>query len=153
MTMRVSSASEARLLEGIRLYHLIPHARLILSGGRVFGQAADATTMNNVAVMLGIKPRDIEMEPGSQNTEEEARFLKTRLQNTPFILVTSAYHMKRSLYLFQSQGLHPIPAPTQFCTESFKRWTRIFPAASNLSTAGTALHEYLGLLHAYLHQN
>lgn len=148
---QVTSASLARLIEGIRLYNLYQeqgrHVTLTLSGGRVFGKPAEAGMMQNIAVVLGVRRQDIEIEDGSRDTREEAAYLKTELNNTPFILVTSAYHMPRALKTFALEGLHPTAAPTQFIAGSDRRLPRYhFPAAKYMATADIALHEYLGML-------
>ena len=39
-----------------------------------------------------------------------------KIGQTPFILVTSAGHMPRSMAVFEAQGMQPIPAPTEFIT-------------------------------------
>lgn len=144
---KLSSASLARLIEGIRIHKLIPNSLLILSGGRVFGSLPDSDAMNNVASMLDVNPASIKIENGSQDTYEEARNLKKWIGNKPFILVTSGYHMPRAMQLFQHQGMRPIAAPTELLLGK-KRYTfkRYFPNTSNLMYSDIAIHEYLGSL-------
>lgn len=143
---KLSAASLARLVEAIRIYKHLGHAKLLLSGGRVFGSPPDADAMNNVASLLGISPQDIIIENGSQDTYQEALFLHNLLKNQPFILVTSAYHMPRAMQLFEKQGMHPIAAPTEFL-EAKRRYTikRYFPSAASLLYSDIALHEYFGI--------
>lgn len=148
---QVTSASLSRLIEGIRLANIYQQhgtsVQLILSGGRVFGKPADAGIMQNIAMTLGIKSSNIEIEDGSRDTREEAAYLKLKLKHTPFILVTSAYHMPRALKAFALEGLYPTPAPTQFIAGTDRRLPRYyFPAAKYMATADIALHEYLGTL-------
>jgi len=38
-----------------------------------------------------------------------------------FILITSASHMARSMALFQSKGMNPIPAPTGYHVEKIQK--------------------------------
>ncbi len=148
---QLSSASLSRLVEGIRLYQLYQKQhqslKLILSGGRVFGQPAEAGVMQNIAVFLGVNPRDIVLEAGSRDTYEEALYLKKQLGNQPFLLVTSAYHMPRAIALFKKVGLHPTAAPTQYfgdhSTDNVKRY---LPNSSYLIMSDIAIHEYLGRL-------
>lgn len=144
---QLSSASLARLIEGIRLHKLSPHTKLILSGGRIFGSPADGAVMNNVATMLGVNPADIIIEAGSQDTYQEAANLKSTLQTKRFILVTSAYHMPRAMALFEHQGMHPIAAPTQLLLRN-KRYSikHYLPNSSYLLYSDIAIHEYFGLI-------
>ena len=154
---QLSAASLARLLEGVRLYKLYQRqgkpVTLILSGGRVFGKPAEAGMMQNIAVVLGVSTQHIKLEDGSRDTAEEAHYLKHELNQQRFILVTSAYHMPRSMMIFKDAGLHPIAAPTQYMAGFDRRTPRYYvPNAKYLVTADIAIHEYLGILWQWLQQ-
>lgn len=147
--LTLNAASLSRLVEGVRLLKEIqknnPTAQLILSGGRVFRTPAVAGKMRNTAVMLGVNQKNTILEDGSQDTHQEAILLQKTLDNKPFILVTSAYHMPRAMALFQNLGMHPIAAPTQFLSHHFDlSWLCI--NANSLIMSDIALHEYLGIL-------
>lgn len=152
---RLSAASLSRLVEAVRLYHQLQKRKqsaiLILSGGRVFGSDSDAKKMYNTAVVLGLKPSKFILEAGSKDTYHEALYLQKIVDNKPFILVTSAYHMERAVRLFKKLKMQPIPAPTQYLDKTnYYRISRFFPRASNLVSSDIAIHEYLGLLWAKL---
>lgn len=153
---QLSSASLSRLIEGIRLYRLYhqnnTNEKLILSGGRVFGMPAEAGIMQNIAVILGVQPKDIELEAGSRDTYEEAQYLKTQLGQHPFLLVTSAYHMPRAVGIFKKAGLQPIAAPTQYFGDKSRHTFKYYiPNSNYLIMSDIAIHEYLGRLWAKLH--
>ena len=61
-------------------------------------------------------------------------------------------HIPRSMYLFQQQGLEPIPAPTEFRTGGHHNlnWQDWFPNARSLTLFESAWHEYLGKLWAMM---
>ncbi|OGT27173.1 MAG: hypothetical protein A3I77_00630 [Gammaproteobacteria bacterium RIFCSPLOWO2_02_FULL_42_14] len=151
--LSLDAASLSRLLEGIRLFHLIqknnPDAKLILSGGRVFESPASSGKMRNTAVMLGMSDQNIVLENGSQDTREEAIHLRKILGKSPFLLVTSATHMPRAMALFQHAGTHPIAAPTQFSGARCHMFCYI-PNATSLLKSDIAIHEYLGIVWARL---
>lgn len=148
---QLNSASLARLVEGIRLYKQQPESILVLSGGRVFGSPEEATIMNNTAVMLGVPADHIRVLGGSRDTYDEALAVKRVVGDKPFVLVTSAYHMQRSMALFEQQGLHPIAAPTQFLhNRSRYKVKNDLPNSVNLVYTDIALHEYMGLTWAWL---
>jgi uncharacterized SAM-binding protein YcdF (DUF218 family) len=147
---RLGAASTARLIEGIRLYQQCNHCKLILSGGRVFGSPVDANTMNNVAVNLGVKPSDILMEPGSQDTQSEALFIKKMVHDKPFILVTSAYHMPRAMRIFKNAGMRPLAAPTQYLSKRPHSLIYSLPSGANLMRSDMAIHEYLGMAWSWI---
>lgn len=147
---QLNSASLARLVEGVRLYHLLEQdkrpVKLILSGGSVFQSPHEAGVLANTATLLGVNRNQLTLERGAVNTAEEAQYLKHRLHNEPFLLVTSATHMPRAMMLFTRAGLHPIAAPTQFIEQSnrFRASQYWIPAANNMVRADIAIHEYLG---------
>lgn len=150
---QLSSASLSRLIEGVRLYHLYhKHNKdetLILSGGHVFGKPAAAGIMQNIAVILGVDPKNIILEAGSRDTRDEVHYLKKQLDKKPFILVTSAYHMPRAIALFKEAGLNPIAAPTQYFSDSDRDRIKYYlPSANYLIMSDIALHEYFGRLWA-----
>ena len=152
---QLGSASLARLIEGIRLYKLLlrdgKQPKLILSGGRVFGLPSEAGILENTAIILGVNKKNIILENGSKDTAEEAENLKSRLSNKPFILVTSATHMPRAMFIFQQAGTKPIAAPTQFiATKSRSALKRFLPSSNSLMQADISLHEYLGMAWAQI---
>ncbi|MCH9770434.1 MAG: YdcF family protein [Gammaproteobacteria bacterium] len=153
---RLSSASLSRLVEAIRIYkHYQAQQKpmtLILSGGRVFGSPSDANKMRNTAVVLGIKSKQFILANGSQDTASEAHYIQKIVRDKPFILVTSAYHMRRAMLLFKRLGMQPIAAPTQYLIRSNQyRISRYLPSAYNLVLSDIAIHEYLGLVWAHMH--
>ncbi|OGT50722.1 MAG: hypothetical protein A3E84_00375 [Gammaproteobacteria bacterium RIFCSPHIGHO2_12_FULL_42_13] len=147
--LTLGAASLSRLIEGIRLYQRLhqhnSEAQLILSGGYVFQPNSDASVMSNTAIVLGVSPKNIKLEAGSRNTYEEALYLKKTLKNQPFILVTSAYHMPRSMRLFTKLGMQPIPAPTQYFNFQETPFLWFIPSSDNLAVSDAAIHEYLGI--------
>jgi uncharacterized SAM-binding protein YcdF (DUF218 family) len=145
----LAPVSLSRLIEGVRLYRHIPNAKLILSGGPSSTNKAetDAAYLATVALWFNIPPSDIVLEPDSSNTADEAIAIKKLVGKEPFYLVTSAVHMPRSMALCRHQGLHPIAAPIGY---SFywndPSWEKVvLPNYINLSHAGAAWHEILGL--------
>ncbi|EKD92120.1 MAG: Integral membrane protein [uncultured bacterium] len=147
--LTLNSASLSRLIEGIRLFDQLEEVgvkpTLILSGGRVFQSDAVAGKMQNTALMLGISTEQTILENGSRDTREEAIYLKKIIGMKHFILVTSAYHMPRSIALFKAQGMYPIAAPTQFYDINTLVSAWFVPSAKSLLISDTAIHEYLGI--------
>ncbi len=147
----LNASSLSRLIEGIRQFHLLKkrgkQPTLILSGGRVFqSYATNAGQMRNTAVMLGIPSTETVIEDGSRDTHEEAKYLYKALKGKPFILVTSAFHMPRSMALFEKRGMRPIAAPTQFFNLSTFKLKYFVPGQNGLLMSDLAIHEYLGML-------
>src|SRR5699024_10003189 len=112
---RLTSSSNARLLEGLRIYRALPHAKLILSGGLPNVKPDSITTadaMANVAVRWGIPEQDIVLDRFADNTEAEAKAVAGKVESDDLVIVvTSASHMPRALALFDAQHIAAVPAP------------------------------------------
>lgn len=152
VTDRMTAASLARLVEGIRIHNILPESKLILSGGAVFDSIPEAITMASAALSLGVNKENLILESLSKDTKDQAIHIRKILDNNPFILVTSASHMPRSIALFRKQGLQPIPAPTDFWVKEHQKINpgSFFPSAMGLRKMERAVHEYLGLAWAKL---
>jgi uncharacterized SAM-binding protein YcdF (DUF218 family) len=149
---RLAASSLVRLAEGIRIARHLPEARLILSGGAPFSSISAAAVMRNVAIELGVDASAIVVEDRSLDTKDQAVTIAEMVDEDPFVLVTSASHMPRSVALFAGQGLSPIPAPTDFLARRSTQFHpgALFPSSLNIRAARTAMREYLGIMWAGL---
>jgi uncharacterized SAM-binding protein YcdF (DUF218 family) len=145
---QLSSASLARLIEGIRLQRQIPGSKLVLSEGNIFESGPVGEVMGRVAEELGVSRDDLVLETQSQDTEGQAGLIFPIVGSDRFLLVTSASHMPRSIALFQKAGMNPIAAPTDFESLSAESWrpSALYPSAGGLRKAELAVHEYVGLV-------
>ncbi|KTD21540.1 membrane protein [Legionella lansingensis] len=151
----LSSASLKRLLEGVRLYRQLPRAKLLLSGGGYGFETPEAQRLAQIASWFAIPATDMILETTSINTADQAKAIKPLVHEERFYLVTSAIHMPRSMKLFLAQGLHPIPAPTDYTYFwDDERWRKMFlPNPYNLFYLSIALHELLGTWWSKLHHD
>jgi len=110
----------------------------------------EANIMKDWLIWFGITESRIFVENQAHTTWENATLTKVMLDDRGIdtvILVTSAWHIPRSVWCFEQQGLHVIPAPTAYLTERDEYDLRSFlPSWVVLADSGYALHEYLGLL-------
>jgi len=136
---------ENRGWEALRLYNKIENAKIITSGYAGRGTIPEAIKTANILYDLGIPKEDVIVHSSPKDTREEALKIKQILGKERFILITSAYHMPRSLAVFRKEGLNPIIAPTDF---KIKESDKIIstPSASGLQKTEQAWHEYLGLM-------
>jgi uncharacterized SAM-binding protein YcdF (DUF218 family) len=136
-----------RIVEGVRLARSRKDSRLLVSGGAPPGFAPGAQGYARMATELGIERTSIVIMDHALNTEQEATDVAAMLGQSPFILVTSAYHMPRAVRLMRLAGANPLPAPTgnlmhaRHDTEGFP----LLPGSRGLRKTEAALHEYLGL--------
>ena len=74
--------------------------------------------------------------------------IKSIVGDDPFVLVTSASHMPRSVKLFRHEGLRPLPAPAYYRCRGESEY--LLPRVVNIETCHLAVHEYLGLAWSFL---
>ena len=133
-----------RILEGVIIHKQTEGSKLILTGYKGTTNISNAQMNANVAIALGVKEKNIIINGKPKDTKEEAIFTKSLLGEESFILVTSATHMPRSMRLFRSLGLNPIPAPTDFHKRKINTYLKL-PTGS-LVKSTLAMHEYIGIL-------
>ena len=77
--------------------------------------------LKNKAISLGVPQAKILVTENVKNTYEES-IAVTKLipNNSSIILVTSAFHMHRSKYLFEKQGFEVTPFPVDFKSSNAK---------------------------------
>ena len=152
---RMTQATLARTVEGVRLHRQMPGGKLVLSGGPVLGSGSDAETMSALALQLGVARDSIVTDGVSQDTESQARVMRELLKGERCVLVTSAVHMRRALALFRKQGVDALPAPTDYLSQANPglRPSDFFPGAQRITSADAAVHEYLGLAWGWLRGN
>lgn len=127
-----------------------PEAKLVFSGGsgRLFpGQVRENHIAKDLHRRFGIDVERILYEGRSRNTYENCRFSKELVepkQSEKWLLVTSAFHMRRSHGVFAAQGWNTIPFPVDFNGER-PELRHFQPAlARNLGLLGTISKEFLG---------
>lgn len=148
VTSQVSNEAVVRLSEAIRLYRQLEgKAKIIVSGySGPNNNTSHAVMQNKLAKSLGIPQKDIIVSPEPQDTEDEAINAKHLIGDKTFILVTSAYHMKRAMQWFEKQNLHPSPAPTYHQSTKINQNFSEFFSPIALIKSRVVFHEVLGLL-------
>lgn len=137
-----------RLIHAVALYKAGKAPVVVLTGGGVEGARSEAEQMKDVLEVMGVPSQDVLLDRRSLNTHDNAvysaQLLKARGMDR-ILLVTSAYHMRRSLALFEAQGLGVVPAPTDYqrllTSGVLPGW---LPTVSNLHQSTDALHEIVG---------
>jgi uncharacterized SAM-binding protein YcdF (DUF218 family) len=141
-----SDVSLERLVKGVMLYRSLRRPLIIAggSGSLTHSEIPEADAMARAAADLGVLEQDIVIENKSRNTLESARAVRGLLKGNRIILVTSAFHMKRSVALFKKQGFDVVPAPTGYLAlHRPLSWSSFIPSAVGLTTSSVALSEYI----------
>lgn len=107
--------------------------------------------MGRYLIALGASPDFVKTEETSRNTYENALHVVEQFGPENAILVTSAYHMPRSVWVFQQRGLQVRPAPTDYKADAdgYNLWS-FFPTMGSLNDSYKALHEYVGIVYYLL---
>jgi uncharacterized SAM-binding protein YcdF (DUF218 family) len=143
----------ARMTAGVELARRYPSARLVFTGGSggVLGEGpAEAIGARKLWLSLGVPEERMMFEAKSRNTWENALFTRDLVKPKPgetWLLVTSAWHMARSVGIFQHLGFDVIPYPVAYRTfgdaRDFLRPTRVFDKVIMLDYG---VREWVGLL-------
>lgn len=147
VTGALDAAGLARIVEGVRLARARPDSRLLVSGGAQAGLAPSALGYAQLAAQLGMEQSALVVMDRALDTRQEARAVAAMLGHSPFILVTSAFHMPRAMRLMQLEGANPLAAPTGQLSHTGRGAERfgLVPGSAGLHRTEAALHEYLGL--------
>ncbi|OAP36232.1 YdcF family protein [Sinorhizobium americanum] len=146
-----------RFIEAVRLAKANPAARILVSGGDGSISGAyegDARASRGFFDAFGIAADRVIREEDSRTTFENARYTKDLLATNGLqrcALVTSAYHMPRSIGLFRANGIEVVPWAADYRTSGKVRLGFDFTQPSlNAQLATTAAKEWTGLLAYYL---
>lgn len=151
--------SSDRFIEALRLKTSGQVSHILITGGNG-SLSPDGFSEGDFVkgVLKNMKYPDtaILIEPKSRNTIENAAFSKDLLQKSamqpPYILVTSAYHMRRSEYIFQKTGLDVIPYSCNYVAGigklSFVDY--ILPDGGTLGLWNLYIKEMIGLIVTHL---
>jgi uncharacterized SAM-binding protein YcdF (DUF218 family) len=150
-TAVLNEAAE-RLTATVELARRYPNARIIFSGGSATLTAgpAEAAVALRLFEGLGVSAGRVVAEDRSRNTVENALFSKAIAQPAPaerWLLVTSAYHMPRSIGIFRKAGFAVEAYPVDWRTRGAVDTLRPFGTlGGGLQRADTAVREWVGLL-------
>jgi len=142
-----------RYTEAMRLALVYPQAPVLISGG-VGGLDGvgdgDGVAGARLLTDLGLDPSRIIAETRSRNTAENATGTEALIAEIdsegPWLLITSAFHMPRSVGLFRRTEIDFLPWPTDYRTPGrLGVPIDVFQPHSNAYLAALALREWIGL--------
>ncbi|PZO75645.1 MAG: YdcF family protein [Mesorhizobium amorphae] len=147
------NSSGDRFVEAAVLARRYPDARVVISGGTgalILEGEADATSAKRLLTALGVAPERLVLEDRSRNTDENARFTNALVNpqaGETWLLVTSAFHMPRSVALFRKNGFPVTAWPTDYRT-SGEEGVGLFKdnVTDGLTNATLGIREWVGLV-------
>ena len=140
-----------RMTLPIALMRKFPNFELIFSGGEGRLVPTGTTEAELAGVFYteqGLDMKRVTLESKARTTRENAIRVAALLGERckqPWLLVTSAPHMPRSMAEFQAVGCNVTAYPVDFRTGEETSWTE-YSMAGSLMAWQTALHEYLGMV-------
>jgi uncharacterized SAM-binding protein YcdF (DUF218 family) len=153
---QLNGAAE-RMTAPIGLLKSHPHLKLIFTGGsgEILGsslseaQRAQIFYQDMGLMELPQADQRFYFEAASRNTYENA-ILSAKLPDIdtskPWLLVTSAFHMPRSIAVFQKAGWNVTPYPVDYLTGDATPWTE-FSLNGGAGKWEILLHEWIGTLY------
>jgi uncharacterized SAM-binding protein YcdF (DUF218 family) len=142
-----------RYVETVRLALAHPEAKVLVAAGPAalaLDQEREALAAQRMLLSFGVAPERIVLDENSRNTEENAQFAKELagdISGQTWLLVTSAFHMPRSVGLFRMAEFPVVPWPADYLASGAEGW-RVKPdqPPENVAVATIALREWTGLI-------
>ena len=144
--------SVERMTVPVGWMHAHPQLQLVFSGGEgrlITTGVTEGQLAQQFYQEQGVDMARVTIEQGSRTTRENAQrvaqTLGERCQRERWLLVTSAWHMPRSVPEFEAVGCQVTPYPVDFRTGAATDWNE-YHLADSLLRWQVALHEWLGQL-------
>jgi uncharacterized SAM-binding protein YcdF (DUF218 family) len=146
-----------RLLQPLLLLKAGAVQNVLISGGsgKLFGTGLypdEGRVAADFLKNVGISPTHIYREDASRNTYENAQFsarmLRQRFPKGRFLLVTTAFHLRRAAACFRKAGVEFTPYPVDFRSgpRTVNLAESIWPNAEALARFDFLVHEWVGYL-------
>ncbi|MCW3070705.1 MAG: hypothetical protein JWO44_595 [Bacteroidetes bacterium] len=145
-----------RLIQAVELYRRGTIKKIIFTGGSgriLHPEMKEGNYINRYLLYMGIPKEDVIIETESQNTRENATFTKKMLDDQKIrggdmLLITSAFHMRRSLGCFRKAGMSVDPYSTDRYSgpRKFEFDYLFIPNISAMNDWDIIIHEMLGYI-------
>lgn len=142
-----------RPVEALWLALTYPHAKIVISGGGSVLESdteTEATSGARFLTAFGISPDRLIIEDQSRTTEENVSGIRALVSPKPgdtWLLVTSAFHMPRSVGLFRKASFDVVPWPADYLATGREAFgLRLGQPAENISVTSITLREWAALL-------
>ncbi|MBU3612779.1 YdcF family protein [Polynucleobacter sp. MG-27-Goln-C1] len=154
-------SSAERVTKAFELIRKYPDLPFIFTGfsGRLSPVGmSEADAFKQLVSEQGLPDKNVHYENQSRNTYENVILMKPMILELgaksakeadvppkPWLVITSASHMYRSLKIFQNKGIAVIPVPVDYQTGNRLRWAR-FDLEDGVQNWNKAMHELIGIL-------
>jgi uncharacterized SAM-binding protein YcdF (DUF218 family) len=155
-SLEVNSSAE-RVTAMLELARRYPQARIVFTGGAsslIEKSLSEAPVAGELLRRFGVASERVVLETESRTTDENAVFTARLVAPKPgerWVLVTSAWHMPRSIGAFRRAGFDVEAYPVDWRTRGWVDATETFDTASaGLARSDAAMHEWVGLVTYWL---
>ena len=150
----VLSGADERIIASINLAYQNPDSKVFYVGGNAYliknNDNDDPTIARKFYNELNFNMDRVIFIGKSRNTIENFKEIKElNLKYSDTILITSAYHMKRSMMIAKKQGVKVMPYPVNLISRSktpLLNSYQVFDVVTNLSKFNTFFREILGII-------
>jgi uncharacterized SAM-binding protein YcdF (DUF218 family) len=147
------SNSADRFIQGAKLLSTKKATHLLITGGTgslLPDEYREAPWARKQFLEFNYPDSAILIESASRNTLENAKFSKAILKKAklppPYLLVTSAYHMRRSLMICKKAGIEVVPYPANYLVRRKAIVSDFIPSAEILSNWNIYIKEVVGYI-------
>lgn len=143
-----------RAVQAFELYKEGKIKKILISGGKgnltdVSDSPSENDGVRQYLILSGVRSEDIIQENKARNTRENALFsaklLREKLGTNRCVLITSAFHLRRSVGCFKKAGIEVFPYPAQYMQQSLVVWfDQFFPSEQAIESFYTIWHEIVG---------
>lgn len=140
-----------RLIDAVMLYHKGKIKNIIISGdGSIVDNGGNKDTALEYLTAWGVLPEHIIFETKARNTKEHPtailKLLGEQIKEEPILVITSAIHIKRSLYVFEQAGFEVDGYAVDSTILHERKWTEWLPDINLPTKWYWLLHEWIGNL-------
>lgn len=140
-----------RYIYAAKLAKQYQKAPVIYTGGSGSIQFRDDNTSAQIPMTVltasGVKAERLIIESASRNTAQNFSLIKPLLPNPTgqYLLITSAFHMPRSVGIARQNGINVIPYPVDYKSNKayLRKWSIDY--LGHMKTLSTAWKEWIGL--------
>lgn len=140
-----------RLIDAVMLYHKGTIKNIIISGdGSIVDNGGNQDVALEYLTTWGVSPEHIIFETKARNTKEHPtailKLLGEQIKGEPVLIITSAIHIKRSLYVFEQVGFKVDGYAVDSTIRHGRKWTEWLPDINLPTKWYWLLHEWIGNL-------
>ena len=140
-----------RLIFAVAAYKAGRAPVIVVTGGAEEGFVPEAMLIRDILVTMGVPHSAIVTESRNRTTFDNGQYTRETLSSMDaksVLLVTSAFHMRRSLLVFDMLDIRVTPAATDFqvLQGTFSLW-HFLPNVKALQRTTWAMHEIAGYLY------